>query len=328
MMVDNFQDIRNSAIPLPITSEVRAIAHNFAAQQATKQKAEQVLYNTLAVLTVKSYLEMLGIATDLPRSDSWNPIMRTCGDVADLNISNLGKLECRPLKSSDTSCYIPMEVWDLRLGYVAVKIDDSFKKAELLGFASQVATEELAIAHFKPIETLIDHIHDVRALTANSAVVNLKQWLNNIFTSGWLAVENLLNPEQLTTAWGFRNAELSSEKSSDSEDINNSIQRAKLIDLGIQLGDRQVVLLVEITPEESGSIAVTLQVHPSPSSNMVYLPETLTLKVIESSGSVFMQAQARSQDNFIQLQFSGQPQERFTVQIILGNVKLTEPFQL
>ena len=118
MMVANYQDVENIAISLPITTENREIAHNFAAQQATKQKAEQVLYNTLAVLIVQSYLKMLGIATDLLKSDSWNPIMRVCDDVADLNISDLGKLECRPLKNSDTSCHIPMEVWDLRLGYV------------------------------------------------------------------------------------------------------------------------------------------------------------------------------------------------------------------
>lgn len=326
MMVDNFQNIENIAVPLPITSEVREIAHSFAAGQATKQKAEQILYNTLAVLTVKSYLEMLGIATDLPSSDSWNPIMRTCDDVADLNISNLGKLECRPLKNSDTNCHIPMEVWDLRLGYVVVKIDNSFKKAALLGFVPQVATEKLAITHLTPIEALIDHLHDLKASTANSAVVNLEQWLNNIFTAGWLTVESLLNSEQLTTAWGFRNAQMSPENSSESEETKNSIQRAKLIDLGIQLGNRQVVLLVEINPEDTGSIAVTLQVHPSP--NTVYLPETLMLKVIESSGEVFMQAQARSQDNFIQLQFSGQPKEHFTVQIILNDADLTEQFKL
>ena len=326
MMVDNFQDIRNGAILLPITSEVRAIAHNFAAGQATEQKAEQVLYNTLAVLTVKSFLEMLGIATDLPGSDSWNPIMRTCDNVADLNILNLGKLECRPLKNSDTNCHIPMEVWDLRLGYVAVKIDDSFKKAELLGYIPRVATEELAIACFNPIEALIDRLHDLKTSTANSTVVNLEKWFNNIVTAGWTTVESLLNSEQLTTAWGFRNSELSPKKSSELQATNNNIQRAKLIDLGIQLGDRQVVLLVEITPEENGNIAVILQVHPS--SNSVYLPETLMLKVVESSGKIFMRAQARSQDNFIQLQFSGQLKERFTVQIILGDVELIEEFQL
>ena len=325
-MVANFPNKENISIPLPITSETREIAHDFAAQQATKNKVERVFYNTLAVLTVNSYLEMLGFATDLLKSDSWNSIMRTCDDVADLNISNLGKLECRPLKSSDTSCHIPMEVWDLRLGYVVVKIDDSFKKAAILGFTPQVAIEELAISDLKPIEALIDRLHDLKASTADSSVVNLERWLNNIFNPSWSTVESLLNPGQLAPAWEFRNAELSPEQLSATKETENSIQRAKLVDLGIQLGDCQVVLLVEITPESSGSIGVTLQVHPS--ANNVYLPKTLSLKVIESSGEVFMQAQARSQDNFIQLQFSGQPQELFTVQIILNNVELTEHFQL
>ncbi len=326
MMVSNFQDIENIAVPLPITSKTREIAREFAAQQATELKAEQVLYNTLAILTVQSYLQMLGIATDLFNSDSWNPIMRTCDDVADLNILNLGKLECRPLKSSATSCYIPMEVWDLRLGYVMVKIDDSLKKAALLGFVPQVATEELAIANLSPIEALIDRLDDLRVLATNSTVVNLGEWFNHIFTTGWSTVESILNPEQLTAAWGFRNTELSPENSSEIKRVNNNVQRAKLIDLGIQLGARQVVLLVELTPEDSGSIGVILQIHPSPGD--AYLPEALILKVIESSGEVFMQAQARSQDNFIQLQFSGRAQELFTVQIILNGAELTEQFQL
>ena len=324
-MVTNFPDTENTAIPLPITSQAREVARSFAAQHTTKQKAEQVFYNTLAVFTVHSYLQMLGITTDLPSSDSWNPVMQACDDVADLDLVGLGKLECRPCKNSDTSCHIPMEVWDLRLGYVVVKIDDSLKTASLLGFIPRVATEELAIADLRPVEALIDCLHDASVATANSALVDLEQWLNNIFTAGWSTVESLLNPA-LAPAWSFRNAELPPGNDSESESTNNSIQRAKLIDLGIQFGDRQVVLLVEISPEDNGSIAVTLQVHPDPSNT--YLPETLQLKVIESSGATFMQAQARSQDNFIQLQFSGQPKEHFTVKIILDDAELTEEFRL
>ena len=325
-MVDDFQDIEDVAISLPISAKNREIAYRFAARQATKQKAEQVLHNTLAVLTVQSYLKMLGIATDLRESDSWNPIMQTCDDVADLNILDLGKLECRPVRNSDTSCHIPMEVWDLRIGYVMVKIDRSLKQGALLGFVPEVVTEELAIADLKPVEALIDRLDHLKKSTVNSSLVNLEQWLNKIYTTGWLTVESLLNSEQLVPALKFRNARLSVENALELEKINNSIQRAKLIDLGIQFGDRQIVLLVEITPEDSGNIAVTLQVHPS--QNSIYLPETLILQVIESSGEVFMQAQARSKDNFIQLQFSGQPQEYFTVRIILDDAKLTEQFQL
>jgi Protein of unknown function (DUF1822) len=327
-MVANFQDIENIAIPLPITLENRAIARGFAGQQADQAKAKQVLYNTLAVLTVNSYLEMLGVATDLSNSDSWNPVMRACDNVADLDILDLGKLECRPLQSSDTSCHIPMEVWDLRLGYVMVKIDDSLKKALLLGFMPQVASEEIAIADLQPMEALIDRLHDMRVLTADSAVINLGQWLDNIFTPGWSIVESLLNPEQLIPALRFRNIESFDSNSEQSESTNetNNVQRAKLINLGIQLKNRPVVLLVDITPEVNDNIAVTLQVHPS--SNDTYLPETLTLRVIESSGQVFMEAQARSRDNFIQLQFSGESKELFTVQIALDDAELTEQFQI
>jgi hypothetical protein len=324
-MVANFQDIENIAIPLPITAETREIAGNFARQQADREKAKQVLHNTLAVLTVKNYLEMLGVATDLSNSDSWNPVMRACDNVADLHILDLGKLECRPLQSSDTSCHIPMEVWELRLGYVMVKIDDSLKKALLLGFIAQVASEEIAVADLQPIEALIDRLHDLRTLTANSSVINLGQWLDNIFTAGWSTVESLLYPEQLIPALRFRNVE-SADFNSEQPESTNNVQRAKLINLGIQLKDRPVVLLIDITPEVNGSIAVTLQVHPS--FNDAYLPETLILRVVESSGQVFMEAQARSRDNFIQLQFSGESKELFTVQIVLDDAELTEQFQI
>lgn len=333
-MVLDFHNINRNAISLPITSENRQIAAIFSAQQSTKQKEEQIYFNTLAVLIVNNYLSMLGVSTDLSHSDSWNPVMRACDNVADLEILGRGKLECRPVRNIDSSCHIPMEVWDLRLGYVIVKIDvdDYFKEATILGFLPQVSTAEVAISNLRPIEALIDHLHDLKELSlTNNNLVNLEHWLDNVFSSGWETIESLLNREQLTSAWrsrnrGFRNSEFISENFSQLGEIDPSIQRAKLIDLGIHLGDRQIILLVEITPEESGSIGVTLQIHPS--LNGAYVPETLSLKVIESSGAVFMQAKARSRDDFIQLQFSGQPKERFTVQIVLNDVEFIEQFQL
>ena len=325
-MILDFQNIENIAVALPITSDSRELARIFASQQTNEQKAAQIFLNTLAVLIVRNYLDLMGIPTNLSNCDSWNLVMRTCDDVADLDILNLGKLECRPIRSNDSSCHIPMEVWNSRLGYVIVKIDDSLKKAELLGFVSHVTTEDLAINDLRPIEALIDHLHDLKELNVIPSLVNLGQWLNNIFTEGWEAVSILLNSEQLTSAWDFRNTKLPPENDSILPEINNSIRRAKLIDLGIQMGDRQVVLLVEITPEKSNSIAVILQVHPFPDED--YLPQALTLRVIESTGEVFMQAQARDRDNFIQLKFSGQIGERFSVNISFEDTELTEKFQL
>ncbi|WP_144870528.1 DUF1822 family protein [Hyella patelloides] len=328
-MTSKSPKIDNFAVSLPITAEIRHTGSQFAAQQPTKEKAEQILLNTIAVSVVNNYLSMLGIHTDLAHSDSWNPVMQLCNNTADLEIPGVGKLECRPVKSAASSCQIPLEVWDLRIGYVVVQIDDSLKKADILGFILQVSTEELPLNDLKPPEALIDRIHELlesQESTDDNSLINLGQWFNNIFETGWQTVENLLTPEQLTPAFGFRSVELLEPTVSESQIVNNSVSRAKLINLGLQFNNRNVVLLLEIKPEESESIAVTLQVHSS--SNDIYLPESLKLQVLESSGEVFMQAQARNRDNYVQLQFSGQAEEVFTVEITLGDVKFSEQFKL
>lgn len=320
-MVFNSQEIEHSLLFLPVTSEYRQIAQQFAAQQST-EKAEQVFLNTLAVLVVNSYLNMLGISTDLSSSDSWNLVIRAVSDVADLDVSGIGKLECRPVKISESNCRIPMDVWDLRIGYVVVQVDNLHKQAALLGFVPQVDSEELAITDLRPLEELIDRLHDLRESAASRSFTNLSQWLNDIFAAGWQTAESLLTSEQLSLAWGFRGQQSSPETVSASQ--APSASRAKSVDLGIQLNHRSVVLLAQIREEEE-RMAVTLQVHPG--ANDTYLPEALELRVLEAS-EVFMQAQARSKDRCIQLQFRGQPEEGFEVQIVLESVRFSERFQL
>ena len=320
------QDIENIAVPLPITQESRRLAQQFAAQQHTTEKAEEVFLNTLAVLIVNNYLSMLSISTNLLNSDSWNPVMRVCSNVADLDILGIGKLECRPVKSSADSCQIPMEVWDLRIGYVVVQIDNLHKKAAILGFIAQIDSEELAINNLRPLEELIDRLHDLRELSLRNSLTNLSQWLNNIFAAGWQIAESILTPEQLSLAMGFRSSKLTETATSKLVEANYSVRRAKLINLGHQLSERSVVLLVELSQEENKNIAVTLQVHPSPNAH--YLPEALELRVVDSTEVIVMQAQARSKDDFIQLQFRGQAEEDFGLQIVLADLCFSEKFKL
>lgn len=325
-MVSRFSEIQNFAIPLPITRKNFEIARQFAVRQPTKEKAEQVLLNTLAVSVVNNYLNMLDIATDLSSSDCWNPVMQISSNVSDLNIPGIGKLECRSIKSSASSCHIPLEVWDLRIGYLIVQIDDSFQRAAILGFTPEVTTENLKISDLRPPEELLDRLHELQNSVVDNSFVNLSQWLNNIFGTGWQTVESLLNPEQLTPALGFRNTEVLEATESELNAIDNRARMVKLINLGLQFGDRNLILLVEISREENGNIAVTLQVHPN--FNDIYLPEGVELKVLELSDEVFLQVQARSRDNFIQLQFSGQPEEIFRVEIILDGIVFSEKFKL
>ncbi len=270
-------EIEHLTFTLPITRQNRQIAKQFATQQATKEKAEQVWLNTIAVLVVNNYLTMLGIDTDLAKSDSWNRVMQITSNVADLEIVGVGKLECRPIKKSDSNCFIPPEVKELRIGYLVIKIDDSYKKATIMGFVPQVATAELAVNSLNPPEMLIDRIHELKS--AVNSMVYLNRWLDNVFEAGWQTVESLLTPERLTPAFGFRQVELLELNILESRLKDNRVSRAKLIDLGIQFGERQVVLLLEINTESDGNIGVTVQVHPDAPN--IYLPKKLELKVLE-----------------------------------------------
>src|SRR5919202_532289 len=144
-MTYHINEIEEFALPLPITQVARRTAQEFASQQPTPQKAEQVRLNTLAVYAVNDYLQMMGIPCDLSVGDSWNPITRLCADVADLEITGVGRLECRPLKLHEQTCYIPPEVWSDRIGYVIVQIDESSFEATVLGFTQTASTEELSI---------------------------------------------------------------------------------------------------------------------------------------------------------------------------------------
>jgi len=153
--------IEDFSLALPITQTAREIAQ-FASAQLPPQKAEQVRLNTLAVCVVNDYLQMMGIPTDLKASDSWQPVVRLGVDVADLEVTGIGRLECRPIRANQETCYIPKEVWEERIGYVVVQLDESLLKATLLGFTQTAATDELPISQLQALEDLLAHLNQVK----------------------------------------------------------------------------------------------------------------------------------------------------------------------
>jgi hypothetical protein len=320
------------ALPLPISQQARRTAQQFAQQQPTPQKAHQVRLNTIAVAVVNDYLQLMGIDTDLADSDSWSPVMRLYADVADLQIRGAGRLECRPIYStgnSDLRCPIPPEVWEDRVGYVVVSLDEALQEATLLGFVPTAAVEELAVSQLQPPEALLDHLDRVLhpmvqrfATTAERSLVNLSQWFQQVFETGWQTAESLLNPAGMTPAFGFRGTPRSGTESVERREP--AIRRAKLVDLGIQLARHPVALVVELNPNLNQSVEVCLQVYPTQSQ--MYLPPELTLSVLDQTGETFLEAQSREADNYIQLIFSGQPGERFSIQVALGDASVTEDF--
>ncbi len=322
------QSFQRTGISLPLTAEYRGIAQRFAQACPFPEKAQQIRRNTLAVCAVNAYLQLMHIPTQLRESDSWNSMMHTLADVADLKVPGVGTLSCRAIAPQDTVCYVPPEDWHDRAGYVAVVIDEAADQATLLGFTPTVAEEAVPLVRFEPIEALIDQVHSLRTASVivpsaaePAGLTRLSQWMEGAIASTWQAVDALINPDQMTFAFRSTAELASSQQATD-------ISRAKLINLGLQLGEStQIALVVHLTQTAAALDSPTdiiLQVRPVGESP--YLPEGLALTVLDEQNTSFMSATSRAIDNYIQLRLSGQSGEMFGVQIALEENTFTEQF--
>ena len=149
--------------------------------------------------------------------------------------------------------------------------------------------------------------------------MQLSQWLHNVFDAGWEAVETLLAPQQPELAFQFRSAIGVKPISPGSPGIG--IARGKAIDL--ERAGEQVALFVGLAPSATQEIDISVEVRPR--GRQMYLPQDLQLMVLDNVGEPVMQANARSTKN-IQLEFSGETGESFSVKVALGDVSVTEAF--
>ncbi|MBW4631189.1 MAG: DUF1822 family protein [Iphinoe sp. HA4291-MV1] len=306
----------------PISPDARRRAEQLCRQQATPEKGEQVRLNTLSVSFVNSYLQCMGFETDLEASESWNPLQHLLMDVADLSLKNLGSLECRPVLSGEQFVYVPPEAQSNRIGYVAVQISQSFREAKLLGFVKEVSNDVLSISQLYSLEDLLDDLEYLTqlntakladdSLTINNNLVKLTQWFENIFDAGWQEIEALLRTQPTYVASSLRSAK------------GDLVSRSKLIDLEKHLTQQAVVLVVSLTPNNEQEMDIIVEVHPTSEEN--YLPPNLHLILLDCDGASVMEAQTRSTNKNIQLQFSGEVGERFSVKLALEDVSTIENF--
>ncbi len=292
--------------------QVHQTAKQFRQNQSTPfnfVNAQQVYLNTLAVYAVNDYLKRHGIETDLTASDSWDPLMQSLANIADLKVKSQGqwvKLECRPVFSDTNFVYIPAEVWEERIGYVAVGINESLTEATLLGFTPTVTTEELSLSQLQSLSNLLKCLQPEGE---SLSLVNLNRWFDNIVAEGWQTVEALLGTPEVSLA--FRNAN------------PMTVKQGKKI----QLQDHSLGLILDLNKNDQQNIRIRVKVC-SLTSNAP-LPERVTLIVLDETGEAFLETQAGNRDNCIQtklFQFIDQPVERFTVKVVLGDESVTEEF--
>lgn len=304
-------------LSLPIAQSMQQSARQFADLFDDPIAARQVYLQALAVLAVNDYLQMMGIETDLQGSESWHPILKLAADVSDLNVVGIGSLECRAVHPGETSCPIPEDVRENRIGYAIVEIDELQRQATLLGFAETAIASELAIEQLQSLEAMLRHLERLRQQQDRlSSPTVLSRWLELMFESDWQSLETFVDAERHLNP-SLKNAALRAS--------TTAIKAAKLIDWGIELETRSLVLLVVLTPEPNEQVGILVQVHPA--QGKPYLPPELKLAVISETGERLKEVCSRSLDNYIQLPyFQGIVGERFQIQICLDRVCMKENF--
>ncbi|MGL5065169.1 MAG: DUF1822 family protein, partial [Microcoleus sp.] len=259
-MKGNLENIRQSSIVLPIATAALWLAKEFSdraylAGVITEAKKDRIYFNTLAVFAVRDYMEMMDVPIDLNASDSWNSAMRLYTDAADLKLTQLGHLECRPVQLDvklEKFCDIPLEVPDDRIGLVAVELDTARKEATLLGFMKTAIAGNLKVDKLQSIDKLLEHLD---YLERRQKPVQLHQWLHNIFDASWQAVEDILVSRSPSLA--FRH--------------NRAIVRGKIIHLTGNISERALATVDCLPPkshvwreatEATQSVALLVAIEP------------------------------------------------------------------
>ncbi|MFH7027554.1 MAG: DUF1822 family protein [Heteroscytonema crispum UTEX LB 1556] len=174
----------------------------------------------------------------------------------------------------------------------------------------EAAAIPLPVAQTEGIETGTEE--NLSALLEGT-VTKLSQWLQGAFDAGWQAIDALISPEA-NLALTTRN-------------LAEGAKKGKLIDLGMQLSNQTVALLVNITEETQNKLGILIQLHPTGGER--YLPPNLKLSLFSKAGKSLQEVQARSQDNYIQLKsFKAKLGTRFSIEVSLNDISVRENFEL
>ena len=110
----------------------------------------------------------------------------------------------------------------------------------------------------------------------------------------------------------------------DGKNNRAAVRRGKKINLGIQLEETKIALVVTLMPEINGKINVHLRVYPI--EGQICLPPNLELNILGESGETLRSVKSRAADNAIQLELRGDPFDSFQVKVALGKASFIEEF--
>jgi hypothetical protein len=298
-------------LKIPIAPAAHRSAQTLSQQQSDPKKAKQVYLNVLAVHAVDFYFQCMEIDTDLAASNIWNPVVQKFMDIADLDVKDIGKLECLWVGEGENLVSIPAEVRSDRIGYVAVEMAESLQEVKLLGFVKNGDREKVAVSELESIHQMLEYLDELKP-------VNLSQWLHNIVDSGWYTAQTLFESKP-ELQFAFRSPQV--VERSASAGVHLPVKRGKILNL--EREKEQVALFVELMTTDELDIDISVKVYPI--NGQTNLPNDLQLMLLDDEGEPLMLARANKGENLL-FEFSGEPGDHFTIKLALGDCSVTENF--
>lgn len=105
------------------------------------------------------------------------------------------------------------------------------------------------------------------------------------------------------------------------------VRRAKVVELGMQLSQHRVVLVVTLTPEAEGRVNFHLRLYPADST---VLPAGVQLGILDEAETIVENLNTVSEagDDWLQLQVLGSRDDRFGVKVSLEGAEVLESFTI
>ncbi|MGL5795883.1 MAG: DUF1822 family protein [Waterburya sp.] len=307
---------QSEILPVSIPLITRIKAEQFRRYQVQTSKAKQVYLNTLAVSVVNSYLNLIGWSTNLEASDSWNPILQTMMDVADLLIPNYGKLECRVVLDNEETVTIPPEVWSERIGYVVVRFNKFLDQATILGFIGQVRQVKLPLTQLEPLTKFPTYLSQQKC-SLPVQPTNLSKWFLGMLDQGWQPQEKLFCQ---TVALHCRSTHRLAKQTV--KQLSPSLTCVKLLEL---IPTKQITLALILNIQSQNQKEFDILITVCNNQTLDYLPNGLELVVLDEVQHPVMVAQA-NEVTTIEFYFSGKLGESFSVEMSLEENTKVESF--
>ena len=152
-----------------------------------------------------------------------------------------------------------------------------------------------------------NYLEQIYLQRQNVTQVNLSQWFDNLFASGWQSLDTLF-PDRNNLAFSLRGN-------------STQVKRVKLI----ELENQAVVLALSLSSEDDGRVGIRTQLYPAPTET--HLPEGVRLDLLSSTGESLKSVRARGEDDFVQIQrFKCAQGYRFNIQVSLDDISVREIF--